>query len=235
MDIKINDVLFVIPARSGSKRLPKKNIKLLAGKPLIYYSIDIARMLTDDNNICVTTESDDIISILNAYGYKAPFKRPYELASDTATTNDVLIHAVNYYHNLGRDYKYLVLLQVTSPIRRKEDIINALSLIDDKCDMVVSVCISHAASVMCHENEEGFLIPTLKNNYGRYQDFQGKYYEFNGAIYAMKIDSLLAKGMNALKRKKYVMPDIYSSDIDTEVDFIETEAKINYLKQIQES
>ena len=137
MEININEVLFVIPARGGSKRLPKKNIKPLAGKPLICYSLDIARQLTDDGNICISTDSDDIISVVSDCGYHVPFKRPDELASDTATTNDVLVHAVNYYKQLGMDYKYLVLLQVTSPLRRKEDITNVLSLIDDTCDMVV--------------------------------------------------------------------------------------------------
>ena len=190
----------------------------------------MACQLTDDSNICISTDSDDIISVVSDYGYKVPFKRPDELASDTATTNDVLVHAVNHYRELGKDYKYLVLLQVTSPLRRKEDITNALSLLDDSCDMVVSVCESHAASVMCHENEDGFLIPTLKKNYGRCQDFKGEYFEFNGSIYAMKVASLLEKGMSAFNRKKYVMPDILSTDIDTEEDFIEAEAKLHYLQ-----
>lgn len=103
-------------------------------------------------------------------------------------------------------------------------------MIDDTCDMVVSVRKSHAASVMCHENEDGFLTPTLKKNYGRCQDFKGEYFEFNGSIYAMKVTSLLEKGMSAFKRKKYVMPDLLSTDIDTEEDFIEAEAKLYYLQ-----
>lgn len=230
MEIDIKDILFVLPARGGSKRLPKKNIKPLAGKPLICYSIDSARELTDDSNICVTTDSEDIISVVSDYGYQVPFRRPAELASDTATTNDVLVHAVNFYKSKGKNYKYLVLLQVTSPLRRKEDIPNAIKLMNEDCDMVVSVRKSRAASVMCHENEEGFLIPTLKKSYGRCQDFKGEYYEFNGSIYVMKVDSLLEKGMSAFKRTKYVMPDLFSSDIDTEEDFIETEARLAYLK-----
>lgn len=183
MEININEVLFVIPARGGSKRLPKKNIKPLAGKPLICYSLDIARQLTDDGNICISTDSDDIISVVSDCGYHVPFKRPDELASDTATTNDVLVHAVNYYKQLGMDYKYLVLLQVTSPLRRKEDITNVLSLIDDTCDMVVSVrksFMQHPLGAM--RMRMVFLTPTLKKNYGRCQDFKGEYFEFNGSI-----------------------------------------------------
>ena len=226
------DILFVIPARGGSKRLPKKNIKKLAGKPLIYYSIDVARLITDDDNICVSTDNDEIISVVASYGYQVPFKRPHTLASDTASTNDVLIHAVNYYKDRGKYFKLLVLLQATSPLRRKIDIENAVDLIDEKCDMVVSVRKSHVASVMCHEDEEGFLIPTLKRDYGRSQDFKGEYYEYNGSIYVMKISSLIEKGMNAFKRKKYVMPDLYSTDIDTEEDLMMVEAWLKHLQFI---
>lgn len=232
MKIDPKDILFVIPARGGSKRLPKKNIKPLADKPLICYSIDVARLITDDSNICVSTDNDEIISVVSDYGYQVPFKRPNDLASDTATTNDVLVHAVNHYKNKGKSFKLLVLLQVTSPLRRKVDIENAVDLIDETCDMVVSVRKSHAASVMCHEDENGFLIPTLKKSYGRGQEFKGEYYEYNGSIYAMKVSSLLEKGMNAFKRKKYVMPDLYSTDIDTEEDFIEAATRLEYLQSL---
>lgn len=230
MKIDSKDILFVIPARGGSKRLPMKNIKLLAGKPLICYSIDVARLITDDSNICISTDNDEIISVVENYGYQVPFKRPDNLASDTATTNDVLVHAVNYYRSKGREFKFLVLLQVTSPLRRKVDIENAIGLIDGTCDMVVSVRKSYVASVICHEDKNGFLMPTLKKNYGRTQDFKDEYYEYNGSIYVMKVSSLLEKGMNAFKRKKYVMSDLYSTDIDTETDFIETEIRLEYLK-----
>lgn len=232
MKIDPKDILFVIPARGGSKRLPKKNIKPLADKPLICYSIDVARLITDDSNICVSTDNDEIISVVSDYGYQVPFMRPNDLASDTATTNDVLVHAVNHYKNKGKNFKLLVLLQVTSPLRRKVDIENAVDLIDETCDMVVSVRKSHAASVMCHEDENGFLIPTLKKSYGRGQEFKGEYYEYNGSIYAMKVSSLLEKGMNAFKRKKYVMPDLYSTDIDTEEDFIEAATRLEYLQSL---
>lgn len=232
MHIDTSEILFIIPARGGSKRLPNKNIKLLAGKPLIYYSIDIARTIVNDKNICVTTDSDEIISVVEKYGLPILFKRPEALASDTATTYEVLVHAVNFYRQLGRNFKFIVLLQVTSPLRRKRDIENAINLVDDSCDMVVSVCKSHAASVMCHEDEDGYLIPTLKKDYGRSQDFNGEFYEYNGSIYVMKVSSILQKNMNVFKRKKYVMPNIYSTDIDTEEDFVETSVRLEYLKSI---
>ena len=109
-----NGFLYVIPARGGSKGIPHKNIKLLHGKPLIYYSIDIARSLTNDEHICVSTDDEEIIKVVSDYGLKVPFVRPRELANDTASTNDVLIHALKYYESIGKNYTAIVLLQPTS-------------------------------------------------------------------------------------------------------------------------
>ena len=92
----MEDILVVIPARGGSKGLPGKNIKNLCGKPLIAYSIDVARAITLDDNICVSTDDHKIIDVVEKYGLHVPFVRPAELASDTASTNDVLLHAVKF-------------------------------------------------------------------------------------------------------------------------------------------
>ena len=105
----LKDTLFVIPARGGSKGLPGKNIKDLCGKPLIVYSIDVARAFVDDEHICVSTDSNEIKEVVENYGLKVPFLRPDYLATDTATTNDVLVHAVNFFKNQNRNYKKLVL------------------------------------------------------------------------------------------------------------------------------
>ena len=148
---KLKDTLFVIPARGGSKGLPGKNIKDLCGKPLIAYSIDIARFFVDDENICVTTDSEAIKLVVEKYGLKVPFLRPEYLATDTSTTNDVLIHAVNYFRNLGRQYNKLVLLQPTSPLRTVKDVSEAMDLYRNEIDMVVSVTKSHAPAVLCSD------------------------------------------------------------------------------------
>ena len=83
---KLTDTLFVIPARGGSKGLPGKNIKELCGKPLIAYSIDVAREFVDDEHICVSTDSEEIKQVVESYGLYVPFLRPDYLASDTAHT-----------------------------------------------------------------------------------------------------------------------------------------------------
>lgn len=222
---KLTDTLFVITARGGSKGLPGKNIKDLCGKPLIAYSIDVARAFTDDENICVSTDSEEIKNAVEAYGLKVPFLRPDYLATDTATSSDVLVHAVNFYkEQYGKEYKKLCLLQPTSPLRAIEDVEGAMLLYRDDIDMVVSVMKSHAPAVLCEEDENGYVQLTYnKGNIGR--QLVAQKYEFNGAVYVINIQSLLEKGMGGFtKRVKYVMSKEHSIDIDDIYDFLQVEA-----------
>lgn len=221
----------VIPARGGSKGLPGKNIKMLCGKPLIAYSIDVARAFADDNNICVSTDSEEIKQVVEQYGLKVPFLRPDYLATDTATSDDVLIHAVNYYREqYGRTFKKLILLQPTSPLRTKEDVEEAIRLYRDDIDMVVSVMKSHAPAVLCQDDEQGYVQLTYnKNALGRQQ--LPDMYEFNGAVYVMSVDALLEKKMSGFtKIVKYVMPKEHSIDIDDIYDFLQVESILKYSK-----
>lgn len=222
--MKHTDTLFVITARGGSKGLPGKNIKDLCGKPLIAYSIDVARAFTDDKNICVSTDSEEIKKVVEAYGLKVPFLRPDYLATDTATSNDVLIHAVNFFSDQGYEYKKLCLLQPTSPLRAVEDVEGAMSLYRDDIDMVVSVMKSHAPAVLCNDDEDGFVqLVYNKKAAGRQQ--LPDMYEFNGAVYVINVQSLLEKGMGAFtKRVKYVMSKEHSVDIDDIYDFYQVES-----------
>ena len=197
-------ILYVIPARGGSKGIPRKNIKLLNGKPLICYSIDVARQLTDDINICVSTDDDEIIKVVESYGMKVPFKRPNYLATDTATTNDVLLHAINFYETKDIFYDVLVLLQPTSPLRKALQVKEALNLYNDMLDMVVSVKESHSPSVLCVENENGFLELCFNKSGLRRQDLPA-FYEYNGAIYVINIEKLKKVGMGELLPRRNML------------------------------
>lgn len=220
-------VLYVIPARGGSKGIPHKNIKLLAGKPLIYYSIDVARKLTSDENICVSTDDNEIIKIVENYGLKVPFVRPKEYATDTATTNDVLLHVIEFYEAQEKYYDVIVLLQPTSPLRKVEQVQKSLALYCDDLDMIVSVKESHAATVLCNENNLGYLEMSFNKNGVRRQD-AGKYYEYNGSIYILNIERLKKCSLSGLiKKKKYVMDDYSSIDIDNEFDWLYCEFVLN--------
>ena len=215
--------LIIITARGGSKGIPYKNIKPLNGKPLICYSIDVARQYTTDSNICVSTDDDKIISVVEQYGLKVPFKRPADLASDTASSNDVLVHALNYYEQQGRVFDVVILLQPTSPFRKVDFLREAVALYDPNIDMVVSVKEASANPYYnCfEENSNGYLVisKSLEHPISRRQDAP-KVWEYNGSIYVINPISLKVKGMNYFNSiRKYQMPDIYSIDIDTNFDW----------------
>lgn len=219
--------LFIIPARGGSKGIPHKNIKELAGKPLIYYSIDIARNFCNDEDICVTTDDQAIKECVENYQLQVPFLRPDELATDHAGTYEVLLHAISYYESIGKTYDAVVLLQPTSPFRRAEQVKEAMSLYTPDLDMVVSVKESHAPTVLCNENSDGYIDLTFNKSAGRRQDMP-QYYEYNGAIYVINIESLKREPISAFKRKmKYVMDERSSLDIDTPLDWTIAECVMN--------
>lgn len=220
--------LFLIPARGGSKGIPYKNIKLLSGKPLISYSIDIARSIAMDIDICVSTDDFKIKDVVESYSsLHVPFIRPDFLSTDTASTYDVIMHALSFYELQGRFYDAVVLLQPTSPLRMVSQVKESMSLFTKDIDMVVSVKKSHSVSVLCKEKQDGFLDFIFNNNAGRRQDFCD-YYEYNGAIYVINVDSLKEKTIAEFTRKqKYVMDEITSIDIDTPLDWVITETILN--------
>ncbi len=214
--------LVIIPARGGSKGIPRKNIKPFNGKPLIYYTIDSARAICADEDICVSTDDDEIIHVVEQYGLKVPFKRPDELATDTAGTYEVLLHALDFYEKKGKRYDVVVLLQNTSPFRKAEQVKEALKLYRKDVDMVVSVkeCAANPYYCVFEENQEGFLkICKGDGNIFRRQDAP-KVYEYNGAIYIMNAEVLKTTHMHKMqKRVKYVMDELSSFDLDTMWDW----------------
>lgn len=215
-------ILTIIPARGGSKGIPRKNIKPFGGKPLIYYTIDCARAICTDEDICVSTDDAEIISVVEQYGLKVPFVRPAELATDTAGTYEVLLHALNFYEKQGKRYDVVVLLQNTSPFRKAGQVKEALALYREDVDMVVSVkeCAANPYYCVFEENQEGFLkICKGDGNIFRRQDAP-KVYEYNGAIYIMNAKVLKTTHMHKMqKRVKYVMDDLSSFDLDTMWDW----------------
>ncbi len=224
--MEIRDTLFIIPARGGSKGLPRKNILPLAGKPLIHYTIDAARCVTDDENICVTSDDSEVIQIVESYGLKVPFVRPSELASDTAGSREVMLHAVDFYANqLGISYSKICLLQPTSPLRTGQNIREAYALWHEDLDMVVSVRESRLNPYynLFEEDGSGFLRKMKIGNFTRRQDAPAVY-EYNGAIYIMNVSILRAKYLDEFEKiQKYVMDEEMSLDIDTKYDLLKIE------------
>ena len=222
-------ILVIIPARGGSKGIPHKNIRPLGGKPLIHYTIDEAREIVGDEDICVSTDDPEIIKCVEDYGLKVPFVRPEELATDTAGTYEVLLHALDFYEKHGRHYDVVLLLQNTSPFRKAEQIKEALKIYNDDVDMVVSVkeCPANPYYCVFEEDNNGFLhVCKGDGNIFRRQDAP-KVYEYNGAVYIMNAETLKTTHMHKMrKRVKYVMDDMSSFDLDTMKDWTIAESII---------
>lgn len=213
-------ILGLIPARGGSKGVPRKNIRILGQKPLIAWTIEAAINSKLLDRIILSSEDNEIIEVARAYGCEAPFVRPAELAADNSTALETVLHALQ---SLAEDYEYLVLLQPTSPLRTSEDI--------DGC---IRMCHSHNApscAAVCQprqspywmfsRNQEGYLVPLLRaaQNISRRQDLPTAYV-VNGAVYVAKT-SWLRNTMSFVTEETlaYEMPEERSIDLDTELDF----------------
>ena len=213
--------LVVIPARSGSKGLPDKNIKLLNGKPLIHYSIEVAQQIFNNEDICISTDSDEYIKIVEKTGLRVPFVRPEILSTDKSTTQDVLLHCLNFYEKKGLFYDYILLLQPTSPFREKNHLEDILMTNCEECDMIVSVkeTESNPYYVLFEENKSGLLEKSKKGIFIRRQDCP-KVYEYNGSMYLINTKSLKNTLISNFKKiRKYEMHSKYSIDIDNQLDF----------------
>lgn len=213
--------LIVIPARGGSKGVPRKNIKVLGDKPLIQYTIDAAKGVFDDEFICVSTDDFEIKSVVEQLGLKVPFLRPNELASDRAGTYEVLLHAISYYESKGYFPDTLILLQPTSPFRTSEHIKEALKLYQESIDMVVSVKETKANPyyILFEEDRNGYLKKTKEANFTRRQDCP-KVWEYNGAIYIINVKALKEKTISQFTKVcKFEMDETSSHDIDTLLDW----------------
>lgn len=213
--------LYLIPARGGSKGIPGKNLREIAGKPLVLHTLELARQFAGDADICLSTDEPAIIAAAAGIGYTAPFIRPDHLASDNSGMQEVMLHALDFYAGKGLNYETLVLLQPTSPFRQAGDVSNALEVFADDIDMVVSVRETDANPyyVLFEENQEGFLKKSKEGNFARRQDCP-QVWQLNGAVYVINVGSLRNKGMAGFtKIRKTRMDAVHSLDLDTELDW----------------
>ena len=146
--MKDKKILFVIPARGGSKGLPGKNIRPMNGKPLINYTVETALQMKNfcDARVIVSTDSKEIADTAKSAGAEIPFMRPDELAQDTSTSMDVILHALNFFESKGEKFDLLCMLEATSPQRSADDLKNAFELLFSTKDAesIVGVCRSES-------------------------------------------------------------------------------------------
>ncbi len=222
--------LAIIPARGGSKRLPRKNVLDLCSKPLIAWSIEAGLNSKYIDKVVVSSDDDKILEISKQFGAET-IKRPDELATDTASSFDAIKHTIE---NVEK-YDYVVLLQPTSPLRSGQHIDEAIELLGSKnADAIVSVCeMDHSPLWSNTLPEDGdmshFIRDEVKNK--RSQDME-TYYRLNGAIYICKTNRLLEEKTFFIKDGifAYKMNREGSVDIDEEIDFMITKAIMDAIK-----
>jgi CMP-N,N'-diacetyllegionaminic acid synthase len=225
-------LIAVIPARSGSKGLKDKNIRPLAGKPLMAYTIIAAQESGIFDEIFVSTDSPQYAEIAKKYGAQVPFLRDASLATDTASSWDVVRNGLEQYKNIGFEFTTAVLLQPTSPLRVAKDIKDAFSVYQEKqANAVVSVCeVDHSPLWSNTLPLDHSLVNFIhKDSKGKPRQLLEKYYRINGAIYIVNVPYLM-DNTDIYKDKcfAYIMPKSRSSDIDDETDFLL--AEILYMK-----
>lgn len=213
-------ILGIIPARGGSKGLPRKNIREFAGKPLIAWTILEAMKSRYLDRCIVSTEDEEIRKIAEENGGDVPFLRPYRLAQDDTASIDVVLDVMNYFS----EYEYAVLLQPTSPLRTVEDIDAAIACcMEHGAESCVSVtAVEHSPYWMYQLNEFHRLKPlmeiTRKEIYQRQK--LPKLYRLNGAVYVNSRNMLKkTQGFIDSNSVAYIMPQERSYDIDTMQDF----------------
>lgn len=217
-------VLGIITARGGSRSIPRKNMALLLGKPLIVYTIEAARASERLTRCIVSTDDEEIARTARDYGVEVPFMRPLALATDTATSIDVVKHALDTLEmDDGSNYDYVLILQPTSPLRIAADI-----------DAAIQIAIEHDAdSVMGMRELDDFSIEKLKvitdEGYirplsieegkmsSRRQDLQ-KIYKRNAAIYLTKTSVIREGDLFGVRSCAYIMPEERSLDINRPID-----------------
>ncbi len=227
-------ILAIIPARGGSKGLPNKNIKLLLDKPLIAWTIEQAKNSKFIDEIHVSTDSPNIAKISEEYGIKVPSLRPENLAQDNSSSADVVDYIIKKYEEQNQFFDYIILLEPTSPLRKKNDIDNAIEKINvnPKAHGIVSVGkvnLEHP-SIVKKINENNFLDPYIKSSkkISQRQQLDSAYFPY-GVLYLIKTKYF--KKYHSFYTKKiipFLIDRWQNYEIDDIFDFICTENIVKF-------
>ena len=223
-------ILAITLARGGSKSIPKKNVKLLNGKPLIAYTIEEALKSKYINRYLVSTDDDEIKNISINFGAEVPFKRPIDVSTDIASSVSALQHAVNWVESEeGIIYDYVIELMCTNPLKIVDDIDSCIEkLIQTNADSVIAVNKledHHPRRIKKIENDfiVDFCLEEIPES--RRQDLLPEAYIRSGSIYALKRDHLMIdnRRYGSKNSRPYILPDSRSINLDTPIDFLVAE------------
>ena len=212
-------VLAIIPARGGSKGLPGKNVRPLAGKPLLAWTLQAAQECPLLDRTILSSDDEEIMAVARRFGGEVPFVRPDHLASDTASSMEVILHALD---TLPEHYPWVVLLQPTSPLRRMEEIAASLEICQREGAPACVTVTPAKSPLWCYFLEgDQRMIPVLgqdNTQVGRQQ--LPSAYALNGAVYVARSDWLRERRTFVTEETRaHVMPAERSVDIDTAFDF----------------
>lgn len=225
-------ILAIIPARGGSKRLPRKNVLNLANKPLIAWSIESAKNSKYIDKLILSSDDEEIIHVAKKFGCEVPFVRPKELAQDETRSIDVVLHTLK---TLKENYDYVILLQPTSPLRTTKDIDKAIEFYFEKeATSVIGVCEMEHSPLWANTLDETMSMENFlddKYNNSRSQDLP-TFYRINGAFYMSTVDSIVKNETFFVKENifAFLMSQEHSVDIDTKLDFIVAEVVLKNFK-----
>jgi N-acylneuraminate cytidylyltransferase len=223
-------ILALIPARGGSKRVVGKNIRLLGGKPLIVWSIDTVKGIPEICDILISTDEPAIAFVSKEAGALVPWLRPAELATDTASSVDAALHALDWYEAERGEVDGLLLLQPTSPFRTKDTVLKGIQLFrNNPKQNVLGVSPTHVHPMWTFKLEGGYLVPFMQDNGlgTRSQDLP-PVFVVNGSFYLIS-PSELRTGRSFVGEKTVpllIESPLEALDIDTEWDFKVAEAAL---------
>lgn len=220
--IEDKKVLAIIPARGGSKGIPKKNIKPICGKPMITYTIEAAKECSYIDKVIVSTDNEEIADVSMHAGAIVPFLRPDELATDEAKTIDVVMHAIEFYERKDERYDIIILLQPTSPLRTGEDITKAVEYFmrkEQKSLLSVSEVSDHPILIRQFNDNNELDKMIDEDSTVRRQDMK-KYYRVNGAIYINSMSELNPKTSFNDNLMGYVLKKEHGLDVDEPEDIV---------------
>jgi len=223
-----NEILAIVPARGGSKGIPRKNLHPFRGRPLIDYTLEALAEVPELAHVLISSEDPEILGHCSTLGMNSDYKRPDHLATDESPIVDALLDGLEWARTRWlQDFSYVMMLQPTSPLRTAGHIREFISALESKrpdCLVAVSPMSEHPMEcIVTNENVPGwrYLVPPPPGSYGR-QAYQGSYYFINGALYAASPRFLKEESTFLVPNRTdlFEMEAKYGLDIDTPEDLL---------------
>lgn len=224
--------LAIIPARGGSKRIPRKNIKPFLGKPIIAYSIEAAINSGLFDEVMVSTDDEEIAKIARQYGAEVPFMRREATANDFATTADVIIEVIEYYKNRGKEFENICCIYSTAPFITSERLHESFELLKEGTDAVATIVeysFPIQRSLVARDDKIMMAWPEYMNS--RSQDLEPHYHDAGQFYFLRVISFLISKTIWTKKMRGLVLSDLEVQDLDTMTDWKLAEMKYKLLHE----